>query len=60
MAQSQFLPGGSGVGKDFRLKGYLDGKVDVIEELDERRLYFNGTPGLVTCNVYSKIWSCLL
>ena len=38
-----------------RLHDYLEGDICEIEELDQERLYFSGTPGLVGCNMYSKM-----
>ena len=38
-----------------RINSYLEGDIPEIEELDQERLYFSGTPGLIGCNFYSKM-----
>lgn len=38
-----------------RIASYLAGDVSHIEELDQERLYFTGVPGLIGCNMYSKM-----
>lgn len=38
-----------------RISDYLEGTVREIEELNQERLYFSGTPGLIGCNMYSKM-----
>lgn len=38
-----------------RIKDYLDGKVDKLQELKEERLFFSGAPGPVMCMQYSRI-----
>lgn len=44
----------------YRIKAYLNGEIDVIEELEEERLYFNENFGgedtkLICCNQYQHI-----
>lgn len=38
-----------------RLEDYLNGRVDRIDELEQERLYYSGKPGLVVCNMYSRM-----
>ncbi|WP_135556133.1 beta-N-acetylhexosaminidase [Paenibacillus cymbidii] len=38
-----------------RLDDYLNGCIDKIDELEQERLYYSGKPGLVVCNMYSRM-----
>lgn len=38
-----------------RLTDYLEGKVDRLEELEEKKLPYHNTPGLTGCNNYARI-----
>ena len=38
-----------------RIHDYLDGKVEKIEELEAKRLDFDGKPGLIECNIYKMM-----
>jgi hexosaminidase len=40
-----------------RIADFLEGRVEKIDELEQDRLYFSGQPGLVSCNVYTKMAS---
>ena len=40
-----------------RIRDYLDGRIDKIEELDEPRLYYNGEKGLGSSMDYRRICS---
>lgn len=40
-----------------RLRAYLNGETDSLEELGQERLCFGGKPGLTACNLYSRICS---
>jgi len=39
----------------YRISEYLALRIDAIEELEQERLDFQGTPGLVACNVYNRM-----
>lgn len=38
-----------------RIAEYLDGRIKIIEELEEDKLYFTGKPGLEMCYIYSRV-----